>query len=128
MIWPDFRSDLTASTGSLTGFAAGAADDAGREADHFLVAFIDRTNDDAVDRAAIVAGDDDVLRGVHELAGEVTGVGRLQRGIGQTLAGAVRGDEVLEHRKTFAEVRDDRTLDDFARGLGHETAHTGQAA
>jgi hypothetical protein len=28
--------------------------------------------------------------------------------------------------KTFAEVRGNRRFDDFARGLGHQTAHTGQ--
>jgi hypothetical protein len=35
-------------------------------------------------------------------------------------------DEVLENRQAFAEVGGDGGLDDFARGLGHETAHTGQ--
>ena len=73
-------------------------------------------------------GDDDVLRDVDETAREVTGVGGLERRVGETLAGAVRGDEVLQHREPFAEVRGDRRLDDFARGLGHQTAHTGQLA
>ena len=58
--------------------------------------------------AAIVLVDDDVLRRIDELAGQVTGVRGLQRGIGQTFAGAVRGDEVFEHGQTFAEVRGDR--------------------
>ena len=106
--------------------AADAADDAGREIDDFFVAFVDRLDRDAVDRAAIHLADDDVLRRVDELAGQVTGVRGLQRGVGQTLAGAVRRDEVLEHGQTFAEVRDDRPLDDFAGGLGHQTAHTGE--
>ena len=76
--------------------------------------------------AAVVLGDDDVLRHVDELAGEVAGVRGLQRGIGETLTGAVRGDEVLEHGQAFAEVRGDRALDDFAGGLGHEAAHAGE--
>jgi len=59
-------------------------------------------------------------------AGEVTRVGRLERGVGETLAGAVRRDEVLEHREAFTEVGRDRRLDDFARRLGHEAAHAGQ--
>ncbi len=113
-------------TGSLTVFAGDAADDAGREIDDFFVTLVDRRDDDAVGGAAIVLGDDDVLRRIDELAGQVAGVGGLERGVGQTLAGAVRGDEVLEHRQTFAEVRGDRALDDFAVGLGHEAAHAGE--
>ena len=107
-------------------FAADAADDAGREIDDFFVALVDGADDDAVDGAAVVLVDDDVLRRVDELAGEVAGVGGLERGVGQTLAGAVRGDEVLEHGETLAEVRGDRALDDFAGGLGHEAAHAGE--
>ena len=52
----------------------------------------------AVGRAAIDLADDDVLRHVHETAGEVSRVGGAQRRVGEALAGAVRGDEVLEHR------------------------------
>ena len=62
----------------------------------------------------------------HELAGEVAGVRGLERGVGETLAGAVGGDEVLEHGQTFAEVRGDRALDDFAGRLGHQAAHAGE--
>ena len=97
-----------------------------REIDDFFVALVNRFHRDAVDRAAIHLVDDHVLRRVHELAGEITGVRRFQRGIGQTFARAVRRDEILEHAQTFAEVRGDRPLDDFARRLGHQTAHAGQ--
>ena len=83
---------------------------------------------DAVERAAVELGDDRVLRDVDEAAGEVTGVRRLERGVREALAGAVGRDEVLEHRETFAEVRGDRRLDDLARRLGHQAAHTGQLA
>ena len=72
--------------------------------------------------------DDHVLRHVHQLAGHVTGVGGLERGVGQTLAGAVRGDEVFQHGQAFAEVRENRLLDDVAGRLGHEAAHTGELA
>ena len=64
----------------------------------------------------------------HQAAGEVAGVGRLERGIGQTLAGAVRRDEVLQHVQAFAEVGRDRGFDDLARRLGHQAAHTGELA
>ena len=76
-----------------------------------------------------------VLRHVHQTARQVAGVGRLQRGVREALAGAVRGDEVLEDRQPFAEVRDDRVLDQFARRAGeallrlrHQAAHAGQLA
>jgi len=34
--------------------------------------------------------------------------------------------EVFKNGQTFLEVRDDRRLDDFARRLGHQAAHTGK--
>ena len=84
---------------------------------------------------AILLGDRHVLRDVHKAARQVAGVGRLERGVGQTLTSAVRRREVLERRKTFTEVRLDRTFDDFADTTGelllrlrHKTAHTRQLA
>ena len=72
--------------------------------------------------------DDDVLRHVDETAGQVARVRRLERRVGETLAGAVRRDEVVENREPFTEVRRDRRLDDFARRLGHQAAHARQLA
>ena len=40
----------------------------------------------------------------------------------------MRGDEVLQHVQAFTEVGRDRRFDDFAGGLGHQTAHTGKLA
>ena len=58
---------------------------------HFdLLATIHRTLRQAVERAAIRRRDYDVLRDFDELAGQVAGIRRLQRGVGQSLAGAVR--------------------------------------
>ena len=68
-------------------------------------------------------GDDRVLRDVDETAGEITRIRRLQRRVGETLAGAVGRVEVLENGQAFLEVRDDRALDDLARRLGHQAAH-----
>ena len=81
---------------------------------------------DAGRRAAILLGDDAVLRHVDQTAGQIAGVRRLQRGVGQTLAGAVGRVEVLEHRQPLLEVGDDRRLDDLARRLGHQAAHAGK--
>ena len=105
-----------------------AAEDAVAERLNDLARFFELGHADAVERAAVVLADDRVLRDVDQTTGEVTRVRRLERGVGETLAGAVRRDEVLEHRETFAEVRDDGVLDDLARGLGHEASHRGQLA
>ena len=76
--------------------------------------------------AAILLGDDAVLRHVDQAARQIARVGGLERGVGQALARAVRRVEVLEHGQAFLEVGDDRRLDDLARRLGHQAAHAGQ--
>ena len=52
---------------------------------------------DAGERLAVVVEGDHVLRDVDETARQVAGVGCTERRVGETLAGAVRGDEVLQH-------------------------------
>ena len=106
--------------------SADAAEDAVAELLDDLAALDERSHLDALHRAAVEVGDDGVLRDVDETAGQVAGVRRLERGVGETLTGAVGRDEVLEDREAFAEVRGDRRLDDLARRLGHEAAHAGQ--
>src|SRR5208282_6823970 len=93
-----------------------------------LAAFDQRSHLDAVDRAAIQLGDDRILRHVDQAAGQITRIRGLERGIGQTLAGAVSRDEVLQHRQPFAEVGGDRGLDYFARRLRHQAAQPGELA
>src|ERR1017187_8020423 len=105
-----------------------AADDAVAQRLDDCAGFDDRLHVNAFGGAAIVFADDHVLRHVDQAAREIAGIGRLQRRIGQTLAGAVRGDEVLQHIEAFAEVGGDGGFDDFAGGLGHQTAHTGELA
>src|SRR6185503_9549179 len=92
-----------------------AADDAVAEPFDDLTTGVDnRAGFDAVERAAVVLGNDHVLGDVDETACEIAGVGRLERRVRETLAGAVRRDEVLENGQSFAEVRRDGRLDDFA--------------
>ena len=105
-----------------------AADDAVAQRLDDLAALDDRPGLDAVHRAAVDLVDDDVLRHVHQPAGQVARVGGLERRVGQPLARAVRRDEVLENRQPFTEVRRDRRLDDLARRLRHQAAHAGQLA
>ena len=64
---------------------------------------------DAPRGTAIFLGDDRVLRHVHQTTGQVTRVGGLQRGVGQTLTGAVGGVEVFEDGQAFLEVRNRRS-------------------
>ena len=80
---------------------------------------------DTAGRLAVPLPHDELLRDVDESTGQVAGVGGTQCGVGQTLAGAVGGDEVLEHREAFTEVALDRARDDLTTRVGDETAHTG---
>src|SRR5207237_3271263 len=77
---------------------------------------------------AVVLGDDGILRHIHQAPREVAGVGRLERRVGEALAGPVRGDEVLQDGEALAEVRRDGGLDDLAGGLRHQAAHARQLA
>src|SRR5262249_20583132 len=88
----------------------------------------DRRHFDSVAGAAIVFSDDDVLSHVAETASEVARIGRLESGIRQSFAGAVRGDEVFENVQSFAEVRGNRRFDNFTRRTSHQSAHTGKLA
>ena len=74
-----------------------AAEDAVAERLDDLAGLFELGDADAVERAAVELGDDGVLRDVDETTREVTGVRRLERGVGEALTRAVRRDEVLEH-------------------------------
>ena len=104
----------------------GAAEHAVAQRFQHVAAFHDRTHHHALLGAAVLGGHHHVLGDIDQAAGQVTGVGGLQRGIGQTLTGAVGGDEVLQDVQTLAEVRGDRRLDDRTVRLGHQAAHAGQ--
>ena len=105
-----------------------AADDAVTQRLDDFAGFNDSSNVNAIHRAAIVFADDYVLSNVNQTASQVARIGGLQCRIGQSFTRAVRRDEVLQHRQPFAEVRSNRRLDDFARRLRHQTAHSGQLA
>ena len=105
-----------------------AAHEAVAQLDHLVFAFVDSLDPDAVGRAAIFLTNNHVLRHIHQLAGHVTRVGGLERGVGQTFAGAVGRDEVLKHCEALAEVGENRLLDDVAGRFGHEPAHAGELA
>ena len=79
-------------------------------------------------RAAVLNRNHHVLRHVDQPAGQVPGLGGLQRGVGQPLACAVGRDEVLPDRQPFTEGTLDRGLDDLfayrtALRLGHQPTH-----
>src|SRR5690606_25673307 len=102
------------------------AQDALAQRDEHVAAFDHGAQGDAARRAAVFLGDDGGLRHVHQTTGQVTRVGGLQGSVGQTLTGAVGRVEVFKDGQAFLEVRDDRRLDDLARGLGHQAAHPAQ--
>ena len=103
-----------------------AAEDAlPQRLDHFA-ALDQRLHRHTVLRLAVVLGHHQVLGDVDQAAREIARVRGLQRRVRQALAGAVGGNEVLQHVQAFAEVGGDRRLDDRAVGLGHQAAHAGQ--
>src|ERR1700682_4680051 len=79
-------------------------------------------------RAAVLGPDDHVLRDVNQPAGQVARVRGAECRVGETLAGAVGGDEVLGQGQPFREVRLDRQVDDPAGRVGHQASHPGQLA
>src|SRR5271157_827481 len=83
----------------------------------------DRGHVNAVHRAAIVFADDHILCHIYQTAGEIARIRRLEGSISQAFASAVSRNEILQHRQTFTEVCRDWRLDDFARRLGHQSAH-----
>ena len=91
-----------------------------------VTAFDERVEHQAVVRAAVLLGHHEVLCNVDQTSREITGIGGLQRRVRQALAGAVRGDEVLEDVQTFPEVGGDRRLDDRSVRLGHQATHPGE--
>ena len=99
-----FSSSISSLTSTMTSpreriddlLERDAADDAVAQRLDDLAALDDRPGLDAVHRAAVDLVDDDVLRHVDETAGQVARVGGLERRVGETLARAVRRDEVLE--------------------------------
>ena len=109
-----------------------AAEDALCQRCHHLVVVLDLAAYEAAESAAVLLTDNHVVSHVDQTAGKITGVGGLEGGIGETLAGTVGGDEVFEHAQTLLEVGKNRVLDDltaFCAGflrLGHKTTHTGQ--
>ena len=108
--------------------ASHATDNALSQRDGDFLAFVDGLFGDPVDGAAIIKRHDDVLSDIRQLARQVTGVGGFQRGVGQPLACAVRGAEVLEYGKTFTKVRLDRRLNNLPGRLGHQRPHARQLA
>ncbi len=84
------------------------ADDPVDEGLDDLAVLDDGRDVDALERAAVVLVDDDLLADVDELAGQVAGIGRLEGRVGQALAGAVGRDEVLEDVQALPEVGGDR--------------------
>ncbi len=93
-----------------------------------VAAVLEHGHLDVILGAAVGLADDHVLRDVDQTPRQVARVGGAQRGVGESLSRAVRGDEVLEHRQALHEVGLDRALDDLALRVGHQATHARQLA
>ena len=118
----DFHDDITGDR-VLDSFTRNPAVNPCGKGSNLLIAIIDRLHCDAIDGTAILLENDHILGHIHQLPSHVAGVRSFQRGIGKTFPGAVGGDEILKHRESLAEIRDDRALDNFTGRLGHQAAH-----
>ena len=74
----------------------------------------------------IMRQDNHVLRHVHQAAGQIARVGRLEGGVRKPFSRSVRRNEILQYAQAFAEIRGDRGFHDFPARLGHESAHAGK--
>ena len=78
---------------------------------NYVTTFYERRHRNTILRFTVDLGNDEILCNVDETPCQVTGVCGLQRGIGKTLASAVRRDEILQYVEAFAEVCGNRRLD-----------------
>ena len=93
------------------------------QGDDDIAAFDYRVQGQTLLGATVRLGDHHVLGHVDQTASQVTRVGGLEGGIGQTFPCTVGRDEVLQYVQTLAEVGHDRCLDNRAVRFGHQTTH-----
>ena len=67
-----------------------------------------------------------VLGNIRQTTGQVARVRCFQGGIGQSLAGPVGRNKVLQHGQPFAEIGNNGSFDDLSGGFGHQSTHAGQ--
>ena len=92
----------------------------------YLVAVLDRVNDQTLLGAAILFADDDFLSNVNQTSGQISGVCGLQSGIGQGLTSTTCCNEVLQDVQALTEVGLDRDFHGLTGGSEHQASHTGQ--
>ena len=97
-----------------------------------LIVILQSCTNQSAKRTAVFFVDNHIVRYVNQTTGQVSGVGRLQSGIGKTLTSTVSRDKVLQHGKTFLKVRKNRVLDNLTAfgtcllRFRHQTTHTGK--
>ena len=63
-----------------------------------------------------------VHRHIAKFTSHVTSISRFKSRVGETLTRTVCRDEVFQNRKSFTEGGENRTFNNFTRGLSHQTA------
>ena len=110
------------------GFRHAAAENTILQGNHHFTTLDDGLTQNTPGRAAVIFRDHQVLTDVHQPAGQVTSIRRLDRRIGLSLAGAMGRDKVFVDVQPLTEVRRDRGLNNGAIRFRHQTAHTGKLA
>ena len=99
--------------------------------DNFITIFKGCTYE-ATECTTVCFIDNHIMANIHQTACQITSIGSLQSGIGQTLTSTVSRDKVLQHAHTFLEVRKNWVLNNLRSfctsflGLSHQTTHTCQ--
>ena len=75
---------------------------------------------------AVMGQHNHILCNIHETAGQIARVGRLERRVREPFSRSVGRNEILQHAQAFAEIRGDRRFHDLTARLGHEAAHAGK--
>src|SRR5690625_147097 len=94
------------------------------KADDLFLTFVNRPLPNTIAGTTILFRDDDIHRHVAEFPRQISGVGRLERGIGQAFSRTVGRNKVFENRKSLAEGGKNRTLDNLTRWFCHQTTRS----
>ena len=83
---------------------------------------------DAVNGAAVFLVNNGILGHINQPPSQISRVGGLQGGVCQPFSRSVGGNEILQHRKTLAEVSGNGGFDNLTRRFGHKTTHSRKLA
>ena len=89
-----------------------------------FITILECSTPDTIDGVTVILIDHNVLADINQTTGEVPCLSSLQCGIGKALTSTIGGDEELDNRQPFLEVRFNGEFDNITTWLCHQTTHT----